>query len=297
MIRERLLSFGLPTYQVDALCLMDGKKPFAGARVLEIGGHDLPAEVKFEVLGARSWFCVDLVDHGTFRFIDKSEDGKIQYKVAVDGGYQTYDPLHTADEIGTVALDAVRPDILGKRSGFLVGNAADIPEWFAEQFDAVISIAAFEHLSMFALIIKKLHDALDKNGNLQAYFGPIWSSYCGHHAWISEDLNFNDLGPIGWWDHLLLSQPELYEKLRDADVEAEIASFVVDAIYCSPTINKLFFEDYEKYMELSPFPGFSLESYGNRRIPPEIAGRLAAMYPRYRRFDAYGIVLNAWKTP
>lgn len=269
-------AFRLQQYQIEALSFMSSKKPFNGARVLEIGGYGLPATLKFEVLGARSWLSLDLVSHGS-------------------GGYERYEPLNSADELGEVSLEQADPTIFAKKSGLLKGDIAKLPNWFANRFDLIVSIAAFEHILSLPLALEKIFIALAPNGNLLSYHGPIWSAFCGHHFWIDEGFNFNKLGPIGHWDHLLLPQPELYRKLRNANISALIAARAVDQIYCSTTVNRLFFEDYHAYMRSSPFRGYAIRPYGARAIPADKMDQLKGKYPENDRFDAYGMILNAWK--
>ena len=274
-VRDRLAEFGIASYQIEAIIFFMTVKSFVGSRVLEVGGHDLPPELKFEFLGASKWHCVDITEHGS-------------------GDYQKYFPL-LESEAGITDLRAARLEHLCTKSAFFNGDVIDLPSAFFNSYDICVSICAFEHIQLLPLAVSKIYSALSFNGSLVSYFGPVWSSFCGHHFWHSDALNFNKLGPVEPHDHLLLSQPEMLRKLLDSSMDLETASSVTDLIFCSKTVNRLLYEDYDSIMRLSDFTGHTIAPYGMRPLRSDTRDALSARFPHYSRFDAYGVKLNAWK--
>jgi hypothetical protein len=274
-LRTEFLEAGLENYQAEALEFFVACKQFAGARVLEVGGHDLPPKVKFGLLGAAKWHCIDIAHHAA-------------------GDYQTYRPLEHG-EGGAVALADATSEHMSLKSVFFSGDIVELPKVFHGRYDICVSICAFEHVQLLPIAINKIYAALDFNGSLLSYFGPIWSAFCGNHYWYNDRFNFNQPGPLEPHDHLLLSQPELIQKLIDADVDFRTACVITDLVHCAKSVNRLFFDDYERIMKSSRFSGFSVQPYGSRPVAPERLAALTTRHPRCSRFDAYGIQLNAWK--
>src|ERR1700677_1908088 len=81
-----------------------------------------------------------------------------------------------------------------------------------DYFDAVVSIAAFEHIPKFGGLLDRIYDALRAEGQLISLYQPIWSCINGHHLWGVKDKagHEHDFGSgiVPPWGHLLMTQPQ-----------------------------------------------------------------------------------------
>ncbi len=138
----------------------------------------------------------------------------------------------------------------------LAGRIEQLPAALHGQFDAVFSIATFEHIDRMPLALDAMHAALRPGGRLFALFAPIWSAHDGHHLHDVTDQRgrrFNKKrSPIPPWGHLLLTPPELHAHLLTRTDPAAAAEIVYE-VYQAPSINRLFAEDYLRYFQASPF--------------------------------------------
>lgn len=107
-------------------------------------------------------------------------------------------------------------------------------------FDAVISVATFEHVLDIKMALQQIRRVLKPYGKFFTKFGPIWTSIVGHHYLFYEE---KWAGLIPPWGHLWMNNREMFEYLQPlvGDEEAEKACF---QIYISPKINRLRRIDY-----------------------------------------------------
>jgi len=222
---------------------------------------------------AKKWVSVDLI-------------GQTHYAFEQQTAHYGRETIHALADAASY-FDADKYVIFDGRADYL-------PQVFEQQFDAVVSITAFEHMSRLSAVIRQAYKALKPAGILFSYHGPIWSCAVGHHCWVRDDLNFNRPGPLFDFAHLLLRPAEMY-KLLSSHYPPDVADEAVEQIYFSERINRLFFEDYEMLMRGSNFCRFTCEAYGAGKVEPDILGKLTCLYPRNRQFHAYGCQIVAFR--
>ena len=81
------------------------------------------------------------------------------------------------------------------------------------QFDLIISIAAFEHIPNLDQALTEMHRILKSGSLIYTKFGPTWSGAWGHHLWTQNNNNpctyFNTFLPP--YCHPLITEDELFE--------------------------------------------------------------------------------------
>ena len=127
----------------------------------------------------------------------------------------------------------------------IAARAEDLPLPDAS-VDAVFSCNAFQFIDV-AATLAQVRRVLRPGGTLYAHFGPIWSAADGHQleyvTYAGRPLTFWDDTLLPPWAHLAYPPEELRALLRSG-LPHELADLLVWHVYDSPTINRLFFEDY-----------------------------------------------------
>jgi len=175
------------------------------------------------------------------------------------------------------------------------GDAANLPNWFHQRFDIAISFATLEHVGDVPRFFRSVLDTLKPGGVFVTRFGPLWSCYNGHHAWVSADLNFNNVGYIGDWGHLLSTPPQMFTKLMSHGYSLDIAAKAVSQIYTSPRINRYFAEDYVRFANLAGFSKVESASTWRKAPSLEVQTRLECLFPRYKDFETCGLYMKCEK--
>jgi SAM-dependent methyltransferase len=176
----------------------------------------------------------------------------------------------------------------------LDGFMEDLPPALEGQFDAVFSIATFEHILRFPTALDCMYRALRPGGRLYTKFAPIWSSHDGHHLPPVMDKAGRrfDFGqsPIPPWGHLLLRPPQLYQHLLQF-TDPETAGAMVFFTYQSSALNRLFAEDYVDYVRTSRFKvdAFQLTYPANMTAP--LQQELERLHPGRKHFTHNAIIL------
>jgi hypothetical protein len=127
----------------------------------------------------------------------------------------------------------------------------------SDSVGAVFSVAVFEHLLDFDKCLLEMHRILVSGGMVYAHFGPIWSSSLGHHVYanVGEQKARHwdpSLNPLDDHSHLLLSRQEMGLSIADR-VPARLGEEILKWVYESNDINRLFYDDYVRMFEQSPF--------------------------------------------
>ena len=159
----------------------------------------------------------------------------------------------------------------------------------SESLGAVFSVAVFEHLLDFDKCLLEMHRILIPGGMVYAHFGPIWSSSLGHHVYA----NFGDerarhwdpnLNPLHDHSHLLLSKQDMASSIASR-VSPHLGEAIVEWVYESSDINRLFYEDYVRIINQSPFEIIHL-SPEREHISGDLKSVLEKRYaPQYKTFD------------
>lgn len=263
----------LVSYQIESIERARNFFDFAGKAVLEVGGSNLPRECVFDILGARKWVCIDLIE---------------PYQVARNKEH--YDKTVFVDINDTELIDKIR------RNDYVIikTDIADVGERLREEFDVCFSLCSFEHIHRLNLALRNIYYSLRKEGVLFTEFGPIFSCKYGSHYWYDASSNFNEQEPILDYKHLLMDNMELLVFLLE-NFSQEKANMIHHHFKYSERINRLFYEDYVKYMELSDFRNYKLVPLTRIKVDEELRDRLMKKYPGYSDFSTYNIQIYAQK--
>jgi SAM-dependent methyltransferase len=257
--------------QPDFLLEMNRHCSLEGKRVLEVGGSNLPKPLLFDVLRVRQWISVDRV------YPENRQYWPSQYK------HTGVIPI--SEDIDYRVLD---------QHVILDGGIEKLPASFAGQFDAVISMDAFEHIPKFATMLDRTYDALRPGGRMLSMYSVIWSSHFGHHLWGVTDRAGNtyyiESSPIPKWGHLLMRPPEMYRFLLN-HTDPQAADEIVYHVYHSEILNRLFYEDYQAYFAGSRFENVELKKFMPDVHPDaETQKTLEQLYPGRKEFAAMGML-------
>jgi SAM-dependent methyltransferase len=267
-----------------------------GRTVLEIGGSNFPRKLLFNTLGAKKWVCVDYLENWA-----KDRDASTM------GLNQLLDSSGKTDDFMVFSLDKAENNFDACDYLKFHGDATHIPESFYGKFDVVVSANAFEHILTLPQVIEKIYCCLKTGGKIFTGFGPIWSCAVGHHYAGGKyngilkgyDISFNNIERDGVppFIHLLKNEQEMREYFVDKILpfgQAQI-NCLCKWSYHTNEINRLFFEDYEEIMANSKFKKYKITPAGIQEPSKEIFEELCKKYPKYKRFDVYGIEILAEK--
>ncbi|GHV18267.1 hypothetical protein FACS18949_11710 [Clostridia bacterium] len=254
------------------------KVDFRGKRVLELGGSNMPSELLLDDLGAEKYVCIDKVMPYQ---LNMWEEHYSKIKMYEKEELSLNDALNNFDHICYRMF------------------GEEITDDFVEQFDVCVSLNCLEHVKTMDETLFNVHKSLKPGGVFIANFGPVFSCECGSHFYWRNECNFNNLGPLSPFPHLLLSFDEIVERLRTAFPETHIGE-ITHAAYgvkkgAHNYVNELFFEDYEVYLKHSPFQKFSIRPFWKTAVAPQTYKALRKRFPQYRRFDVYAVELIAIK--
>ncbi|MEP3855630.1 MAG: class I SAM-dependent methyltransferase [Porticoccus sp.] len=163
-----------------------------------------------------------------------------------------------------------------------------------ESFGVLFSVSVFEHLLEFERCLSEMFRILVPGGVVYAEFGPVWSSGLGHHVFANvneERARHWDprLNPLKNHSHLLLSHDEMSQYL-EGKVSKQLSEQILDWIYEREDINRLFYEDYLRIIEQSPFE-VAYRSVDRQYIPEETLAVLRVRHPNYHDFAVRNVEL------
>jgi SAM-dependent methyltransferase len=140
----------------------------------------------------------------------------------------------------------------------LRGDARQLP--FKDgSISAILSVTAFEHVHGLDQALREMHRVLKPGGIVYSDFGPIWSCSVGHHVYaIVDDAEAHHWkpgkNPVPHYAHLLIPPEEMRTAvLQKSWVSPKLAEAIVHWIYKGKGVNRLFYEDYVRLLEASPF--------------------------------------------
>jgi SAM-dependent methyltransferase len=155
-------------------------------------------------------------------------------------------------------------------------------------FDAVFSVAAFEHILDLGRALAEMHRVLRPGGILYSNYGPIWSGCRGHHLRVQmgerEFRHFKpETNPLPDFAHLLLGKAELREALA-AVLEPVYIEPIVGWVYDDEGINRLFHHQYVELFRASPLRLLSLRPETDP-VDLQLARVLRLRHPREQHFE------------
>lgn len=169
------------------------------------------------------------------------------------------------------------------------GDARCLP--FAdESISSVMSITVFEHVHNFDTALREMYRVLKPGGVLYSDFGPIWSCSIGHHVFAIVDgveaRHFKPgKNPVPHFGHLLMAPDELRAAvLKSHWVFPRLADAIVEWIYRGAGVNRVFFEDYVRMIEQSPFTVRQLTPV-REHVPHRTQQALEKACPGYTDFS------------
>jgi SAM-dependent methyltransferase len=174
---------------------------------------------------------------------------------------------------------------------FLRADARALP--FAdESFDAIFSVATFEHIHDLPLALTEMYRVLAPGGVVYSAFGPIWSGGKGHHLRVEVDgieaRHFKpETNPLPDFSHLLL-EPEQMRAALQRRVDPRLCEPIVAWVYEDPAINRLCFCDYLEAFQRSPFELRALRTEDDPVAAP-LRRVLAFRHPRESRFEVTNV--------
>jgi SAM-dependent methyltransferase len=189
------------------------------------------------------------------------------------------------------ADDPAGPAPLPVGATFLRADARELP--FADgSFDAVFSVATFEHIQGLPKAIAEMYRVLVPGGIVYASFGPIWSSGKGHHVNAqagSEEARHSqpEKNPLPDFSHLLLRPDDMRAALASR-VVPDLIEPIVHSVYKDPAINRLCYHDYLGIFRNSPFEIGSLRT-DDDPVPAPLQRVLSFRHPRESRFDVTNV--------
>jgi ubiquinone/menaquinone biosynthesis C-methylase UbiE len=262
-------------YQVAYLIDADRQLDLAGKKVLEVGGS-LPERLVFDEIKVEQWIGTE--DSNYWQGLPEISHG---------------DQLVPGDPAKIIGLkDIISYGDLANYAT-VVGAIEEFPSTFDNRFDAIVSMAAFEHILKFPLALEKMFRCLKAGGLLYSDFAPVWSSFNGHHlptmySENGEKFNFSQ-NPVPPWGHLALRPGQLFELLTN-HTDRKTAGEIVYFVHHSPHINRLFTEDYMMFFENSDFEIVSLSEHIS--APPDDSSQkqLEYLYPGRAHFGNSGMV-------
>lgn len=215
------------TYHIPILKDFRTKVDFKNKTILEIGGGNIPKDYMF-FYGAKKYICLDNISEWWNGYIYESD----KEVIGVDASIEAFE----------------------KEESFIIdGRVENIPDFFYNKFDIIISIATFEHVSNLEESLNIIYKLLSNNGSLLSTFGPIYSCANGHHFWFNDEYNYenkniaNDLK----FFHLIYSYDEAKEAIKNifttekyGDLSEKLQEHFLEESYKSNFINKLMYNDY-----------------------------------------------------
>lgn len=263
----------LVPYQIATLERAGKFVDFVGKTVLEVGGSNLPRECVFDILGVKKWVCIDLIE---------------PYQIARNKAHY--------DKTVFVDINDAEFSYKMKENDYVIikTDIADVDKRLQEKFDVCFSMCSFEHIHRLNLALRNIYYSLKEGGVLFTEFGPIYSCKYGSHYWYDENSNFNKQEPILDYKHLLMDNMELLIFLLE-NFPQEKANMIHHHFKYSERINRLFYEDYIKYMELSDFKDFKVVPLRRIVVDEELQEQLMRKHPGYKDFSTYNVQIFAQK--
>jgi len=278
-----------------------------GIRYKGLFGNGLIAALRDKALFYRINHARDLLD---YQKADTCEVLKLIYKyfenpkqiTVLDVGCSAVEVKYLAKHVKRVVGLNINTSYFGVRSWpknvelvVIDGTQLGFPD---KTFDFVYSLNVCEHVNNFSKCIDEQLRVLKDSGYCYAQWEPVWSSPRGHHihddmvrTWekefnIEPTYYKNDGEFIKHWSHLLLSKDEMFESLMPKLRSKELTRHVVDYIYESTDINRLFFDEVENIFSEKKI---RIESWvkNTTEVPQDILDNLKKKYA-YKDFSTCG---------
>jgi SAM-dependent methyltransferase len=251
-VRRKLIvgDTGLEAYQRNALGSFARCVPLRGAQIMEIGTDPELRVVRY------------LIAEGVSRIVG------VNPLLDSDGAQALESELK-----GRIELRGVDATATGCPSG---------------AFDAIFSVATLEHVLDLPSMLDEAFRLLKPGGVFYSHFGPIWSGAKGHHVLAKVGQaevmhSVPEKNPLPDFSHLLLSPDELGRALQGR-VDSVLIAPIVEWVYESTLINRLFYHDYVRIFSASKLRVARIRGEKDP-VEPQLGRVLGFRYPHETQFD------------
>lgn len=263
--------YGGLEYTIKSMHQFFNRFSLSGKRVLEIGGSNHPRELTIRALEAKQWVCVDTIWH----------EDDLKRWMPKHYGVEPIIPLSEAPaSVSNIDEYAI-----------FKGMSEEIPYQWENQFDVVVSLAAFEHIPDISTTLGNIYRCLNKeHGECHVVWGPIWSGHCGHHI---HPVRLADGQMFYWrrpflpddWSHLLMEEIDFAAMLMRKGAPEEASILAAKSIYTSSDINRIFFDEYASMMNSGPFKQIYYDKEWFIPPPAHIQAALEERHPGKKEFS------------
>jgi len=270
IFRKKYVNSSFSQYHLDILESLYEKYGLKNKRIIDVGGSNIPIDVmkSFEVT---KFVCLDP--------ISKCGYAKIKNKCFLKNVYK----LSDFEEAFNAEYSFILDENIEK-----VGNILN------NEFDIAISISAFEHVTSLKITLNKIYNMLTENGFLHAQYEPIYTCATGHHVYINQNINFNNLPEIDFM-HLLYSKNEAKKYLSTIPrLSDDNKRNILEQVYDSTHINRFSINQHIEAIFNSKFKKFNLDYFYLQPVPIETQRLLKSKFGNMR-YDVRGIKLSAFK--
>lgn len=264
---EEKMPFGLSYSSIYHSLDANSICSFSGKTVLEIGGS-LPQTWVRDYLQAKRWSAVEAP---VYEELVPGGNQRSKWASVDDPDFYQY---HLTD-IETFAL---------RHLGEIQANEKDDDL----RYDAVYSVAAFEHIHGLGSMLKLLANICNPGCVLYSYFTPIWSAPRGYHC--DTRMNLPD-----YW-HLCHSSMQAFDYFIDHGLDAAESEKEVYNIYKNPHINRLFPNEYLQIIHSSPWRIRAIDEINKKSVHdlgPVVAKNILRLSPMMTHVvDGYRLILD-----
>jgi SAM-dependent methyltransferase len=164
-----------------------------------------------------------------------------------------------------------------------------IKSMYAQKYDVVYSIAAFEHIHKLGLCLREVSKLIKPGGILYAYFTSCWMGKQGHH-WTRVKKFIED------YDHLTNTEAEMKSLLIDRGRSEDESENDVYYMYRGARINRNTHSDYMKAFDIDEFTEKRVNAINLRKaadvLEPSKYERFKQLYPSEEYLcDGYQVFL------
>jgi len=121
------------------------------------------------------------------------------------------------------------------------GDAEHLP-FEDSSFDAIVSVATFEHIQNIPKALSEIKRVLKPFGRFCTEFSPIWTSILGHHwsKFDNDGLYWREecLKLIPPWGHLYMDETQMRVHLKEQITDNELIEDAIAFIYHGNLINR-----------------------------------------------------------
>lgn len=269
-VRKTFISSDFPQFYLDLLESFNEKFSLSGMTVIDVGGSNIPAEV-MQSFGVKKFVCLDPVTKWGYGLKNGHCFSKKVFKISeFEYAFKNEYSFVIDEDIENIGKD------------------------LNLMFDVVISFSTFEHVTSIKKTLDVIYGILKKPGILYSQYEPIFSCPDGHHVYISNDYNFNNMPEIEHM-HLLYNREEAVHFLNTITrFNVEIKNKIIQQAYESKVINRFMINEHIDSFQKSKFNKHQITYLNMKPVSEERINIFNKKYGRMR-YDVRGIQYFAYK--